>query len=106
MIKTAYKLVCKEGGIVSTENKEIGFDKRGNVHTSPSFLMVQSEKYNIAAMLLFVLQMQSAAAVIKYKRLELGPCWETARLALTYALKEGYPLILEYNIIFKIKFAI
>ena len=93
MIKTAFKLVHKEGGVVSTEEKEIGFDKKGNIQTSPSFLMVQSEKDNIAAMLLFVLQMQSAAAMKNHDRLELGPYWETARLALTYALKEGYPLI-------------
>ena len=95
LIKIASEMLYKEGGIVNTGKKEIGFDKRGTIHISPSFLMVQSEKNNIAAMLLFVLQMHSAAAVTKGERLELRPFWETTRLALTHALKEGYQLIVK-----------
>ena len=44
-------------------------------------------------MLLHAVQMHSGAAVTKGERLELGPYWETTRLALTYALKNKFPLL-------------
>ena len=93
MAEAASKLLLMGGGTFSVGAKELGPDKKGTMQTAPSFLMAQSKKENIAAMLLHAVQMHSGAAVTKGERLELGPYWETTRLALTYALKQGYPLL-------------
>lgn len=94
LVKSAAELVRKEGGMVRSGTKEIGFDKKKVLQTSTSFLTAQSKRESMPAMLLHAIQLHSGAAVTKGKRqLELIPYWETTRLALTHALKEGYPLI-------------
>ena len=94
MVWTATELVKKEGGSVSTGEKELGYDKKGAMQVNTQFLTAQSKKDIIAAMLLHAVQMHSGATVTKGERLELGPYWETTRLALTYALENMYPLII------------
>ena len=93
LVKSAANLVRKDGGEISEEERDVGFDKKGKAQKLPSFLTVQSKKNTMPAMLLHALQMNSAAAVTRGERLELGCYWETTRLALTHALKNGYPLI-------------
>ena len=93
MARSAAELLSMGGGTVSEGVKELGYDKKGVMQTSPSFLTAQSKKDSMPAMLLHAVQMHSSAAVTRGERLELLPYWETTRLALTHALKKGYPLI-------------
>ena len=94
MVRAAGELVKKEGGSVSTGEKELGYDKKGVMQVNTQLLTAQSKKDIITAMLLHAVQMHSGATVTKGERLELGPYWETTRLALTYALENRYPLII------------
>ena len=93
MALAAAKLLSMGGGKFSEVTKELGPDKKETMQADLSFLMAQSKKENIAVMLLHAVQMHSGAAVTRGERLELGPYWETTRLVLTYALKQGYPLL-------------
>ena len=93
MALAAARLLSMGGGTFSEGAMELGPDKKETMQTDLSFLMPQTKKENIAAMLLHAVQMHSGAAVTRGERLELGPYWETTRLALTYALKQGYPLL-------------
>ena len=97
MVQVASELVKTEGCSVITVEKEIGFDTKGTMITSPSFFVAQSKKDKIVVMLLHALQLHSGAAVMNRKRLELVPYWETTRLALVYALKQGNPLIVNLS---------
>lgn len=93
MARTAARLVEMGGGSVSSKEKEIGYDKKGKMEKEPHFLTARTNREEISAMLLHSIQMHSGAASVKGGRLEMGPCWDALRLAMTYALKQGYPLL-------------
>ena len=93
MAQIAARLVEMKGGNVSSEERELGFDKKKVMQINPGFLVARTKKEDILSMLLHAIQMHCGAASLKGNRLEMGPCWETVRLALTYALKQGDPLI-------------
>ena len=93
MARAAARLVKIGGGTVGQEEKELGYDKKKAMQKEPQFLVAQTNKEDISSMLLHAVQMHSGSASVKGGRLEMGPCWESARLALTYALKQDYPLL-------------
>ena len=94
MARSAAELLLMAGGTFSEGAKGLGYGKKEAMQTDTSFLTAQSKKENMAAMLLHAVQMHSGAAVTRGERLELGPYWETTRLALTYALKNKFPLLI------------
>ena len=93
LARAAARLVETGGGTVGREEKELGYDKKKAMQIEPQFLVAQTNKEDILSMLLHAVQMHSGSASVKGGRLEMGPCWESARLALTYALKQAYPLL-------------
>lgn len=93
MAKTAAGLVEIGGGKVGRAEKELGYNKKGVMQKNSEFLVTQTNKDDISSMLLHALQFHSGAASTKNSRLEMAPCWETTRIALTHALKQNYPLL-------------
>ena len=91
--RSAARLVEIGGGSVVSGEKELGYDKKRVMHKDPQFLAPQTNKEDMLSMLLHAIQIHSGAASVKGGRLEMGPCWETVRLVLTYALKLGHPLL-------------
>ena len=93
MARSAARLVEIGGGSVISEERELGYEKKRGMQKNPQFLVARTNKEDILSMLLHAVQMHSGAGSVKGGRLEMGPCWETVRLALTYTLKQGYPLL-------------
>ena len=93
MARSAARLVEMGGGSVVSREQDLGYDKKKVMQKDPQFLAAQTNKEDVLSMLLHSIQMHCGAASVKGGRLEMGPCWETVRLALTYALKQGHPLL-------------